>query len=168
MNLKFKLTLLATFIFSVALIAQNGITVRGVVVSATDNVPIPGVNVIVLNTTKGTTTDFDGNYEIKVNKGETLQFSYIGYQSQTVVVGNQTTINITLTEDLAKLEEVVVVGYGARKKSDVTGSVSSVKTEELTAFPVLDATQALQGRAAGVDVQSNNGGEPRSSNKHYN
>lgn len=160
MNLKFKLTLLATFIFSVALIAQNGITVRGVVVSATDNVPIPGVNVIVLNTTKGTTTDFDGNYEIKVNKGETLQFSYIGYQSQTVVVGNQTTINITLTEDLAKLEEVVVVGYGARKKSDVTGSVSSVKTEELTAFPVLDATQALQGRAAGVDVQSNNGGEP--------
>jgi len=160
MNLKFKLTLLATLIFNVALIAQNGITVSGVVVSATDNVPIPGVNVMVLNTTKGTTTDFDGNYEIKVNKGETLQFSYVGFQSQTVVVGNQTTVNITLTEDLAKLEEVVVVGYGARKKSDVTGSVSSVKTEELTAFPVLDAAQALQGRAAGVDVQSNNGGEP--------
>ncbi|MFY0712992.1 TonB-dependent receptor [Seonamhaeicola sp. NFXS20] len=160
MNFKIKLTLIAVLLFNAVMIAQGGITVKGTVVSGTDNVPIPGVNVIVVNTTNGTTTDFDGKYSIQVSKGDALKFSYIGFVSKTVTVGDQTTINVTLVEDLAELDEVVVVGYGARKKSDVTGSVSSVKTEELTAFPVLDASQALQGRAAGVDVQSNNGGEP--------
>ncbi|MCB4800147.1 SusC/RagA family TonB-linked outer membrane protein [Neotamlana laminarinivorans] len=160
MNLKIKLILFMALIFSAVSFAQNGVTVSGVVVSATDNVPIPGVNVILKNTTNGTTTDFDGNYEIKASKGDELQFSYIGFVTKTIVVGDSSTINVSLVEDLAELEEVVVVGYGARKKSDVTGSVSAVKTEELTAFPVLEATQALQGRASGVVVQSNNGGEP--------
>lgn len=159
MNLKIKLTLLALFC-SVVLFAQGDITIKGAVVSATDNVPIPGVNVIVQNSSKGTTTDFDGNYQITVNKGDVLQFSYIGFVTKSITISNQTTLNVSLSEDLAELEEIVVVGYGARKKSDLTGSVSAVKADELTAFPVLDAEQALQGRAAGVNVQSNNGGEP--------
>ncbi|MCB4808185.1 TonB-dependent receptor [Tamlana sp. 62-3] len=159
MNLKIKLTLLTLFC-SVVLFAQGDITIKGAVVSATDNVPIPGVNVIVQNSSKGTTTDFDGNYEITVNKGDVLQFSYIGFVTKSITISNQTTLNVSLSEDLAELEEIVVVGYGARKKSDLTGSVSAVKADELTAFPVLDAEQALQGRAAGVNVQSNNGGEP--------
>ncbi|KJD31633.1 TonB-dependent receptor [Tamlana sedimentorum] len=159
MNLKIKLTLLTLF-SSVMLFAQSGITIKGTVVSATDNVPIPGVNVIVQNSTNGTTTDFDGNYQISVKKGDVIQFSYIGFVTKSITIGDQSTLNVSLSEDLAELEEIVVVGYGARKKSDLTGSVSAVKADELTAFPVLDAEQALQGRAAGVNVQSNNGGEP--------
>ncbi|MDO5970344.1 TonB-dependent receptor [Flavivirga aquimarina] len=159
MNLKTKLTLITVLLFNIVLIAQEAV-IKGTVVSAKDGVPIPGANVIILNTSKGTTTDFDGKYQITTSKGEVLQVSYIGYLSQTITIGDQTTIDVSLEEDLAQLEEVVVVGYGSRRKSDVTGSVSSVKTDELTAFPVLDAAQALQGRAAGVDVQSNNGGEP--------
>lgn len=160
MNLKTKLFLIVLLVFNITLFAQDRTMIKGTVVSASDNSPILGVNVVVLNTSRGTTTDFDGNYEIEVSKGEKLQFSYIGFVSQTITIDDQTTLNISMTEDFAKLEEVVVVGYGARRKSDVTGSVSSVKADELTAFPVLDAEQALQGRAAGVVVQSNNGGEP--------
>ncbi|MET2986071.1 SusC/RagA family TonB-linked outer membrane protein [Aureibaculum conchae] len=140
--------------------AQESITVTGTVTDAKDQTPIPGATVLIVNTTKGVTTDFDGVYEIEANKGDVLQFSFIGYVTQNVTVSDQTTINVVLVEDAAELDEVVVVGYGARRKSDVTGSVSSVKSDELTAFPVLDAEQALQGRAAGVVVQSNNGGEP--------
>lgn len=159
MNLKTKLTLITVLFFNIVLIAQEAV-IKGTIVSAKDNIPIPGANVIVLNTSRGTTTDFDGKYQISASKGEVLQISYIGFLSKNITIGDQTTIDVSLEEDLAQLEEVVVVGYGARKKSDLTGSVSSVKTEELTAFPVLDAEQALQGRAAGVVVQSNNGGEP--------
>ncbi|AUP78685.1 SusC/RagA family TonB-linked outer membrane protein [Flavivirga eckloniae] len=159
MNLKNKLTLIVILLFSITVIAQDRV-ISGTVVSTKDNVPIPGVNVMLLNTSRGTTTDFDGKYQIRANEGEKIQFSYVGYVSQTVTVGAQTTLDVSLEEDLAQLEEVVVVGYGARKKSDLTGAVSSVKSEELNAFPVLDAAQALQGRAAGVVIQSNNGGEP--------
>ncbi|GAA4958576.1 TonB-dependent receptor [Algibacter aquimarinus] len=136
-------------------------TIKGTVTSAEDGITLPGVNVVVKGTNNGTSTDFDGNYSINVN-GESviLLFSYVGYASKEVAVGSSNTINVVLKEDLAALDEVVVVGYGSRRKSDVTGAVSSVKSEELNAFPVLDAAQALQGRAAGVVVQSNNGGEP--------
>lgn len=123
--------------------------------------PILGVTVTVKNGSGGTSTDIDGNYSITVPNGESIiTFSYVGYSSQEILVGNQTTINVTMVEDLAVLDQIVVVGYGTRKKSDVTGAVSTVKSEELNAFPVLDAAQALQGRAAGVEVQTNNGGEP--------
>jgi len=80
MNLKNKLTLIVTLLFTVAIIAQDGGVLSGTVVSEKDNIPIPGANVIVLNTTRGTTTDFDGNFEIKVKDGEVLQFSYVGFQ----------------------------------------------------------------------------------------
>ncbi|WP_299098485.1 TonB-dependent receptor [uncultured Winogradskyella sp.] len=160
MNLKFKLITVIALFFSVVAFAQEAYTVSGVVTGASDNMPIPGANIIVVNTSRGTSTDFDGKYQLEVSKGDVLKFSYVGYVAQTVTIDSQTTVNVSLAEDDNSLSEVVVVGYGARKKSDVTGSVSSLKKEELTAFPVLEAEQALQGRAAGVVVQSNNGGEP--------
>ncbi|WP_345163615.1 TonB-dependent receptor [Algibacter aquimarinus] len=159
-QLKSALFILFGFCFMFGAYAQER-TIKGTVTSAEDGITLPGVNVVVKGTNNGTSTDFDGNYSINVN-GESviLLFSYVGYASKEVAVGSSNTINVVLKEDLAALDEVVVVGYGSRRKSDVTGAVSSVKSEELNAFPVLDAAQALQGRAAGVVVQSNNGGEP--------
>ena len=155
MNLKTTLILMMV-LFSVSLFAQN---VTGNISDA-DNIPLIGATVLVKGTTTGTTTDIDGNYSIAAPEGSTLVISYTGYATQELVVGAGRTMNLTLADDAELLGEVVVVGYGSRKKSDITGAVASVKSEELTAFPVLDAAQALQGRAAGVVVQSNNGGEP--------
>ncbi|WP_405606565.1 SusC/RagA family TonB-linked outer membrane protein [Polaribacter sp. Asnod1-A03] len=160
MNLKIKLVFIAMLLLSVTNYAQDGVSVKGTVTSQTDGEPILGANIIIKGTTIGTSTDFDGNYEIKVTSGAVLQFSYLGFVTKSVTYTDQKSINVELVEDTGVLEEIVVVGYGSAKKSDITGSVSSVKSEELTAFPVLDAGQALQGRAAGVVVQSNNGGEP--------
>lgn len=134
--------------------------ITGKVVASDDGIGIPGVNVVVKGTTNGSATDFDGKYSIVASNNSTLVFSYLGFVTKEVAVGNQATVDVSLMEDVNALEEVVVVGYGTTKKSDITGSVSSVKAEELSAFPVLSAEQALQGRAAGVAVQSNNGGEP--------
>lgn len=159
MNLKTNLALLVLMFVNITLIAQENTTLTGTVVDA-QNIPIPGANVMIKDTNKGTITDFDGNYEITVSNGDVLQFSYIGFVTQTIVYEEQSSLKITLQEDAAKLDEVVVVGYGTQKKSDITGAVSSVGSEELTAFPTSNAEQALQGRAAGVVVQSNNGGEP--------
>ena len=134
-------------------------TITGTITSADTGEPLIGANVLIKGTSTGTVTDIDGRYAIEANEGDILAISYTGYSDTEVTVGAQTVIDVSLSEG-SVLDEVVVVGYGSRKKSDVTGAVSSVKTEELTAFPVLDAAQALQGRAAGVVVQSNNGGEP--------
>ncbi|WP_136480726.1 SusC/RagA family TonB-linked outer membrane protein [Cognatitamlana onchidii] len=149
------------FCFAFTATAQEK-TITGTVTGEADGMPLPGVNVIIKGSTSGTSTDFDGNYSIDVTEGATLVFSYIGYISKEILVSSGVNINVSLSEDVSALDEVVVVGYGSTKRSDLTGSVSSVDSEELTAFPVLDAQQALQGRAAGVVVQSNNGGEPGS------
>ncbi len=159
-QLKQTLFLLLGFCFVLSIHAQEK-TITGTVTSKTDGLTLPGVNVIVKGTSNGTSTDFDGKYSINVTEeSAVLVFSYVGFKSLEITVGSPNQVNVQLDEDLAALDEVVVVGYGARKKSDITGSVSSIKSEEVTAFPVLDAQQALQGRAAGVAVQSNNGGEP--------
>lgn len=120
--------------------------------------PLPGANILEKGTTNGTTSDAEGEYNLAVmDENSVLIFSFIGYTSQEVTVGNQTAINIKLEPDFRTLNEVVVVGYGTIKKSDLTGSVSSVKAEQLTAYPAINALQALQGRAAGVNIQANNG-----------
>jgi TonB-dependent starch-binding outer membrane protein SusC len=135
--------------------------ITGKVTSREDNLGLPGASVVIKGSNKGVTVDFDGTYSISIPSGSTaLIFSYMGYVNREVEIGSDNTINVVLSPIQAKLEEIVVVGYGTRKKSDITGSVSSVKSEQLTAYPVLSAEQALQGRAAGVAVQSNNGGEP--------
>ncbi len=119
-----------------------------------------GVTVTVQGSNMGTATGIDGSFSLEAASDAVLEISYIGYDTQTVPVNGQTTVNVTLGVDAEVLEEVVVIGYGSVRKSDVTGSVSSVKSEEIQAFPVLNAGQALQGRAAGVAVQTQNGGEP--------
>ncbi|MFI1744574.1 SusC/RagA family TonB-linked outer membrane protein [Thalassobellus sediminis] len=117
------------------------------------NGPLPGVSVIVEGTTNGVATDFDGNYTLNnVPSNGTLVFSYVGYVSQNVAVNGKTSINVVLAEDLQSLAEVVVVGYGAQSRAEVTGAISSVKSSEINALPVSNAAEALQGRAAGVTV----------------
>lgn len=142
--------------FSVGLYAQRNVT--GKVVDAQTKEFIPGANIIVKGTTVGTTTDLDGVFTIKVqDNNAVLIISYIGYNSEEVTVGAQEDILVSLVPDIQSLQEVVVVGYGTVKKSDLTGSLSSVKAKELSAFPTTNAVQALSGRAAGVQVIQNNG-----------
>ncbi|WP_405267746.1 SusC/RagA family TonB-linked outer membrane protein [Cellulophaga sp. Ld12] len=159
MKLKIKLMAMIVLVFNMSLFAQDGYVLSGTVLDGA-NMPIPGVNVLVANSTTGTATDFDGNFQLKVKRGDVIKLSYIGYVTQSISITGQETVSVVLAEDASQLEEVVVVGYGSQKKSDITGAVSSVKSEELNAFPLANAEQALQGRAAGVVVQSNNGGEP--------
>ncbi|MBC9798206.1 carboxypeptidase-like regulatory domain-containing protein, partial [Sinomicrobium weinanense] len=153
--------LLGFFVLICTVVNAQERKVSGKVTGASDGLGLPGVNVVIDGTTTGVTTDWDGLYEITVPDGNAvLKFSYIGFITKKITVGDQQEVNVALEEDVSKLDEVVVIGYGSQKKSDITGSVSSVKSEELAAYPALSAEQALQGRAAGVAVQSNNGGEP--------
>ncbi|WP_283637057.1 SusC/RagA family TonB-linked outer membrane protein [Aquaticitalea lipolytica] len=157
MNLKFKLALIIIMIFNVSLFAQGEYLLKGQVVSIKDTQPIPGVNVIIQNSTKGTTTDFDGNYEIEVKKGDVLLFSYIGFATQVVIINNQKELNISLVEDLNKLDEVVIVGYGTQKKSHLTGSISKVVNEGLDQIATARVDDALVGQVSGVNIQTTEG-----------
>jgi TonB-linked SusC/RagA family outer membrane protein len=115
--------------------------------------PVPGVNVVVKGTGSGTTTDGNGKYALTItDSNPVLTFSFIGLMNQDITVGNRTVIDVQLEEDVRSLEEVVVVGYGTVRKSDLTGSVSSVKADAFKDMPVTTVDQALQGRAAGVQV----------------
>ncbi|MEQ9442939.1 MAG: TonB-dependent receptor [Cyclobacteriaceae bacterium] len=134
------------------------ITVSGKVTAQVDGAGIPGVNVVVKGKTTGTVTDVEGLYSINtLDENDILVFSSIGYTTQEVGVNGRTTVDVALAEDVQSLNEVVVVGYGTVKKSDITGSVSSVKSEEITAFPTANVMQSLAGRAAGVQVKQNTG-----------
>ncbi len=124
--------------------------------------PLPGVTVVLKGTAQGTVTNADGNYSLtNIPEDAILVFSFIGMRTQEIEVGTQTSVNVEMADETIGLEEVVAIGYGTVKKSDLTGSVASVKAEDLTVYPALDAIQALQGLAAGVQVQSKNG-EPGS------
>ena len=119
---------------------------------------LPGVSVVIKGTTTGTITDMDGKYTLpKVPENGTLQFSFVGMRSQEVAVGGKVSINVTLVEESIGIEEVVAVGYGTVKKSDLTGSVTSVKSDEIKAFATSNVMQSLSGRAPGVQVSQNTG-----------
>ncbi|GAB3561373.1 TonB-dependent receptor [Spirosoma luteolum] len=127
--------------------------VTGKVISADDNTALPGVSVTVKGTTRGTTTDANGTYRINIPNGAvSLVFSAVGTTSQEIVVGSQSTIDVTMSSDNKTLNEVVVVGYGTQKKSQTTGAIGSVTAKQLTEMPITNVGQALQGRVAGVDV----------------
>lgn len=131
-------------------------TVTGQVTSSDDGTGLPGVNVIVEGTTKGTSTDAEGNYTISLEPSENaLSFSFVGYQSVTQQVGDRTSIDVVLEPEATSLEEVVVIGYGEARKSDLTGAVASVQGSDLERIPVSTAGEALQGRVAGVQVTQN-------------
>ncbi len=134
-------------------------TVKGKVTDI-DGLSIPGATVLEKGTSNGTMTDFDGSYTITVKtENAELVFSFIGYSSETVLVGTQTTINMTMLEDIMSLGEVVIVGYGTQKKETVTGSIASVSGDELVDVPIASATNSLAGRMSGL-VSKQESGRP--------
>ncbi|MBD8489106.1 TonB-dependent receptor [Echinicola sp. CAU 1574] len=140
----------------VEIVETLDIEVTGTVISGEDNLPLPGVNVVIKGAGTGTVTDIDGKYSLSVPDASTiLVFSSIGFQTKEVVVGSSTRLDITMEVDMQQLGEVVVIGYGTQKKSDLTGAISSVSAEKIEERPVTNVVQALQGNAAGVHVNSN-------------
>lgn len=150
----FSFLLLAFFWQSLS--AQD-LVVTGRVTSADDGAPLPGVSVIVKGTMTGTSTDLDGNYSISVIKGQTLVYSSIGFADHEESIVRSAKVDVALSTDSFMLEEVVAIGYGVVKKSDLTGSVASVKGDQLKKTPAAGLDQALQGVAAGVTVNSGSG-----------
>lgn len=146
-----KLAILALSILTGMNVFGQTKTITGTVTDNSET--LIGVNIIIKGTTIGTTTDFEGNYILEnVSSSDIIVFSYTGYTSQEILVGDQTVINVTLEEASEALEEVVIVGYGTKKKSNVVGAVTSVNVEEATALPTTNVSEMLRGRAAGVQV----------------
>lgn len=135
---------------------QNGLT--GQVIDS-NNMPLPGVSVVIKGTTVGTITDFDGNYSLntELSDSKVLVFSYIGFKTQEIIVDGKSVINVLMEEDTSLLDEVVVVGYGTQKKSVVTGAISGVKQTELEDLPITRVEQTLQGRVSGVTIAATSG-----------
>lgn len=155
-NLKKSRPSLFRFMLLLLLVtASSALRAQGVVsgkVTDEANSPLPGVNILLKGTTTGTTSDANGQYTINVSEDGVLIFSFIGYTTQEEAVGGRSVINVSLTPSMETLSEIVVVGYGAQKKSDVTGSIASVDSKTLREIPAAGLSQALQGRAAGVDI----------------
>ena len=156
-----KLTKQLFFIISMMLLSytafgQNGLT--GQVIDS-NNMPLPGVSVVIKGTTVGTITDFDGNYSLntELSDSKVLVFSYIGFKTQEIIVDGKSVINVLMEEDTSLLDEVVVVGYGTQKKSVVTGAISGLKQTELEDLPITRVEQTLQGRVSGVTIAATSG-----------
>ncbi|MGI4803404.1 MAG: SusC/RagA family TonB-linked outer membrane protein [Janthinobacterium lividum] len=143
-----------SLLISISGFAQNK-TVTGTVTDASSGQTLPGVTIRVKNSSKISTTDLNGKYSLAVDAGSTLVFSYIGFVDQEIAVGNKTVISPKMGVNTKSLSEVVVIGYGTAKRSDLTGSVSSVNAATIAKVPVVTVDQALQGRAAGVQVTNN-------------
>jgi TonB-linked SusC/RagA family outer membrane protein len=141
--------------FASVTLAQERV-VTGTVVDET-GAGMPGVNVLVKGTPQGTVTSAQGTYSISVPSGATLVFTFVGYKTTEVPVGDRTTIDLALEQDLTSLDEVVVIGYGTQKRSDLTGAVGSVSADKLQERPATSLNQALSGKIAGVQVNTNSG-----------
>ncbi|RZS98287.1 SusC/RagA family TonB-linked outer membrane protein [Cecembia calidifontis] len=135
------------------------INIEGVIRDAKTGEPLPGVNILIKGTTKGTVTDIEGRFKIDAERNETLLVSFIGYESQEIRVGNESFLVITLNEDNKSLDEVVIIGYGTQSKQDVSGSIASlsVTDKRLAELPLMNPEQLMQGRIAGVNVTQNSG-----------
>ncbi|MCU0459805.1 MAG: TonB-dependent receptor [Bacteroidales bacterium] len=148
-------SVLFLFLFSLASLSAQ-VAIKGTVVDD-QNIPLPGVSVLVKNTFRGTMSGSDGAYTISAQPSDTLVFSMVGMVTQEIFVGNQTVINVVLATETTVMDEVVVIGYGTVRKSDLTGAVSSVKTDDLLKVTSLNAEQGLQGKVTGVQVISTSG-----------
>lgn len=159
--LKFTLKRRVPFILLALVYSQlafGQIKIEGTITTASDGSPLPGVNVVVKGTSTGTLTDIQGHYAVEVPDNDaTLVFSYIGYITESIAVGSQTNIDLVLTEDITELSEIVVIGYGTQSKKEVTGAVSSVKSEDMVNISASDFTKTLQGQVAGVNVTESSG-----------
>ena len=147
--------LLACFISMTAFAQKTAMT--GVVLDTDNQEPLIGVTVMEKGTTNGTMTDIDGRFSISVNSNATLVFSYVGYTNQEVSVKGEKNIVVKMASTSVALDEMVVIGYGVQRKSDITGSISSVSGKDINDVPVSSALQALQGKAAGVNIIQNTG-----------
>ena len=153
-----KIASFLVFLFvSVQLCLAQKMTLSGIVFSADDSYPLPGVAVLVKGTMHGVSSDMDGKYSIDVEKGDVVVFRSFGFADKEVTVNQSAVLNVYLENDALVLDEVVAVGYGVMKKSDLTGAVASVKGEQLQKTPAAGLDQALQGVAAGVTVNSGSG-----------
>ena len=155
--MKKRIYLIAVMAMMTLGVMAQSLTVTGVVMAQDEPDPVIGANVMVKGTTLGTITDFDGNFSIQANAGDVLQVSFMGYKPFEVKVSNAGPIRVTLVPDNVQLQEVVAIGYGTMKKSDLTGAVTSVSADQLLKAPVAGIDQALQGRAAGVTVTTGSG-----------
>ena len=155
--MKKRIYLIAVMAIMTLSVMAQSLTVTGVVMAQDEPDPVIGANVMVKGTTLGTITDFDGNFTIQANAGDVLQVSFMGYKPFEVKVSNAGPIRVTLVPDNVQLQEVVAIGYGTMKKSDLTGAVTSVSADQLLKAPVAGLDQALQGRAAGVTVTTGSG-----------
>ncbi|MBL86926.1 MAG: SusC/RagA family protein [Winogradskyella sp.] len=152
-----KILILLLFSFSAISYAQN-VDVKGTITEGSSGQPLPGVNILIKNTSRGATTDFDGIFAINdVPINSVLVISYLGYVSQEIAVVNSDPINIVLQEDTETLNEVVVIGYGSQTKKEVTGAVSTVSSETLSELAPVKVEQALQGTVSGVNVTTQSG-----------
>lgn len=154
--MKLYLVLRNVFVVGLLLITFEGfaqqVKVTGKVTSSDDQSSLPGVSVLEKGTTNGTVTDVDGNYSISVKTGATLVFSFVGYTSFEAIIGEQTSIDISLESDITALSEVVVVGYGTAERKDIASSITTLSTKDLNAGPIVNPLQQLSGRAAGVNI----------------
>ena len=156
-KLKIFLMLIITTCMWNCICAQQRI-VSGKITDSNNGDPLAGVNIVVEGTQAGTLSDKNGNYQISVLNGNTiLVYSSVGYATRKITMGNQTTINVSMEKSAQALEAVLVVGYGTQKKEDLTGAVSVVTSKDIENRPIIDAGEALQGKAAGVQVTSNSG-----------
>lgn len=144
------------FSFGQETINEGELPIKGKVSDPTGE-PLIGVTISVEGAEGGTVTDEEGNFSITAPSGSSLVFSYIGYETQTIAIGDQSTLNVTLEEEVEALDEFVVIGYGTQRRSDLTGSVSQVGAREVNAFPATNVLQSLNGRAAGVQVSQTTG-----------
>jgi TonB-linked SusC/RagA family outer membrane protein len=148
--------LLFSLFFTPDSYGQTNVPVQGTVIDSSGQ-PIPGVNVVIQGTTTGTVTDLEGKYALQVPNDAVLVFTFVGFKTMEMPLGGRSTIDLTLDEDFGDLDEFVVVGYGIQRKSDLTGAISTVKSEDISRLPVSDVTQSLQGRVSGVQITQNSG-----------
>ena len=154
--LKRSLVIAMSLLVGSAALAQNHL-IKGRVTDDSQE-PLAGASVSVLNSTRGEITDIDGNYEIRAAEGETLVFSFLGFETKSIVIDNRAVINVTLARETNALNELVVVGYGVQKKVNVTGAVASVDyADEVKSRPVTSTAQVLQGVSPGVQVSQASG-----------
>lgn len=156
MNLKIKLTLLLILLLNVSLIAQNSYELKGTVGTGIND-PIPGVSLLIKDSSKGTSTDFDGNFQLNVTVGDVVQVSFVGFKTKEIIITGQNNISISLEEEQNMLDEVVVIGYGKMKKSHLTGAISKVTNEKLDQIAVPRVDDALVGQVSGVTIAATDG-----------
>ena len=149
------------FLLLIPILCFGQSSVKGTVSEEDSGLPLPGVNVLVKGTSTGTTTDFDGNYQISANIGDVLVFSYVGFSTQEISFNGESALNVQLAEDASALDEVVLIGYGSVKKEDLTGAVDVVSSKEFNKGAIVSTDQLLQGKAAGVRI-TDSGGTPDS------